>query len=302
MVHVRHIHWDEARRLFSRALAAGGTRKGFSVVEWDVSGNCQSPYQRISLGRPRTEGKKFFTVIAGKTRTALEVRMVLPCSHCDKCRKRLANKWRRRATAELEASSRSWFGTLTFRPSERYRLLAAASAEYGPGFSGLPEKQQFRLIERQGYKEVCKYWKRVRKDSGVRLRYILVAEAHSDGSLHYHALVHERGNQVRHHQLSKQWWGGFSKWKLVDKDTTEHRTAWYVTKYLTKSNLTRTRASVGYGQFSLQGKTFEGTLERNDDSQGESDHLLPTFFSTARRLRKGRVLATALARRTAGVG
>lgn len=174
--------------------------------------------------------------------------MWLPCSRCEKCRARLAYGWRKRAEAELDLSSRTWFGTLTFRPSERYVLLAKASAEYGPGFDGLPEHQRFRLIERQAYQLAQKYWKRVRKETGHRLRYIMVAEAHADGSLHYHALVHERaGNEIRHHTLTKQWVHGFTKWKL----TNRHRgVAHYVTKYLTKSNASRTRASQYYGYLS----------------------------------------------------
>lgn len=261
MPHVRNVHWGEAQRLFSRALARGAERKGFGIAEWDVSGSCQSPYLRVTIGRPRQEGpgwyERAFNVLAGRTRTTLEVRMWLPCSRCGACRRRLAYAWRKRAEAELDLSSRTWFGTLTFKPAERYRLLAQASAEYGPGFDGLPESHRFRLIERVAYREVQRYWKRVRKETGLPIRYIMVAEQHSDGSLHYHALLHERaGNEVRYAVLSKQWHMGFTKWKLCDKSP---RTARYVTKYLTKSNATRTRASEHYGQFT---RSSAGVLEQ----------------------------------------
>lgn len=243
-----------------RALAAGAERLSFGIAEWDVSGSCTDPYLRITIGRPHITGRKFVTVGPGK-RTTLEVRMWLPCSRCDRCRARLAYGWRKRAEAELDLSSRTWFGTLTFKPSERYVLLARASMEYGPGFDGLPEQHRFRLIEREAYKLAQKYWKRVRKETGHRLRYIMVAEAHADGSLHYHALVHERaGNEIRHHTLTKQWMHGFTKWKL----TNRHRgVAHYVTKYLTKSNASRTRASQHYGFLSRVESGNEMTQKGN---------------------------------------
>lgn len=290
--HTRQVHWDEARRLFSRALAGGGARKGWTTCEWDIAGSCERPYLRVTVGRPRTEGERFFIVKRGKTRTRLEVHMWLPCSQCPSCRRRIAAKWRERAKHELRVSARTWFGTLTFRPSERYRLMAKASQAYGPGFEGLPERHRFRLIEREAYQEAQKYWKKLRKNTGMRLRYIMVAEAHRDGSLHYHALVHERaGMEIRHAQLSANWWHGFTKWKLVE--TGDH-VARYVTKYLTKDSQTRTRASVGYGQFSPLQVGGTKDAERNYGSKGEPDHSNSSLSFDSRKEREGGNLSTDL--------
>lgn len=176
--------------------------------------------------------------------------MWLPCSRCPRCRARIAAKWRTRIEAELSLPRRSWFGTLTFRPSQRYVLLTKASTKYGPGFDGLPETHRFRLIEREAYVEAQKYWKRLRKETGLKIKYIMVAEAHADGSLHYHAILHEPvGSELRHATLTKQWWHGFTKWKLINRTEGAAR---YVTKYLTKSNATRTRASEHYGGYTLK--------------------------------------------------
>lgn len=270
MPHVRHVHWDEARRLFARAIAGGAARLSTTTVHWDVSQGCERPYTRITMARPARKGNRDkFVVIGPGTRGVLEVRMELPCSACPRCRRRIATSWRHRAALELAYATRTWFGTLTFRPSERYKLLASASAAYGPGFAGLPERQRFRLIEREGYKEAQRYWKRVRANSGARLKYLMVAEQHQDGSLHYHVLVHEKGTPIRHAQLSAAWWCGFTRWKLVDP-MTGNRSAGYVTKYLTKALSTRSRASQGYGEFSLK-ESGRNDAERNYDSKGEPD-------------------------------
>lgn len=271
MPHVRRVHWDEAQRLFTRALAGGATRHSFGMVEWDISQNCEDPYRRVTLGRPsRTQVRKYVTVGPG-SKTTLEVIMWLPCSRCGRCRKRLASSWRQRIKHELALDSRTWFGTLTFRPAARYALHAAASAAYGEGFEGLPEHHRFRLIEREGYKEVQRYWKRVREQSNVKVRYVMVAEQHADGSLHYHAILHERGKVLRYAIIDEQWHAGFSKWKLVDRSGDYLRTAHYVTKYLTKHNAGRTRASQHYAQFSLKESVLVKDAEEEKQSLGEPD-------------------------------
>lgn len=107
------------------------------------------------------------------------------------------------------------------------------------------EMEQFQYRHWAICPELTKYLKRVRKESGVKLRYLLVAEAHKSGAPHYHLLIHEAGlAPVRHAVLSRQWKLGFSKYNLVK----DNRAAFYVTKYLAKSALARVRASQGYGQ------------------------------------------------------
>lgn len=89
--------------------------------------------------------------------------------------------------------------------------------------------------------------KRVRKNSGAPIRYLLVCEAHKSGLPHYHMLLHERSPelQVRKRMLQAEWQAyGFTNCKLVEQDQHAAR---YVSKYLAKSALARVRASVRYG-------------------------------------------------------
>lgn len=273
-MHSRIEHWDKVQRLAAKALANGASRNSFGAIEWDCAGNCQEPYRRATIGRPPAPMYRDRMIMIGPgTKTTIEVVIWLRCNHCRTCLARRAALWRRRATHELLFSARTWMGTLTFKPSERYRLLAKASAEYGPGFDGLPAHHQYRLIERQAYKEVQKYWKRVREESNQPLRYFMVAEEHRDGSLHYHAFVHERaGSELRWKTLSSQWQAGFSKWKLCDRNPASVR---YVTKYLTVAIHSRARASVSYGEFSLFKGSERNERERNTEGRGN-----PTARST----------------------
>lgn len=273
MSSTRIVHWDIAQRLMSRALAAGAQRIGFCRAEWRCSGDCESPYLRTTVGRPRRRDDERFVTVGRGTRSTLYVDIWLRCNHCSKCLTARGRLWRGRATHELLWSSRTWMGTLTFKPSERYRLLAQASAQYGPGFDGLPANHQQRLIEREAYEEVKRYWKRVRKQSGQFLRYIMVAEAHADGSLHYHALVHERGETLlRWKHLSSQWQAGFSKWKVCDRNPASAR---YVTKYLTKAISSRCRASQFYGLYLPEERVNEMKVEGITNSKEEFDLSKP---------------------------
>jgi len=61
-----------------------------------------------------------------------------------------------------------------------------------------------------------------------------------------HVLVHEALGKVTKRELEASWRSGFSHWRLVPVGDT--RAAAYVTKYLTKSALTRVRASQRYGR------------------------------------------------------
>lgn len=155
--------------------------------------------------------------------------------------------WRFRARSETRLAVRTWFGTLTFSPDERYRLLAKASQSArrkGLDFDALDRKRRFEFYANASGALVTKWLKRVRKQSGVSLRYLLVAEEHKSGDPHYHVLIHESGQPVRKVVLKSQWSHGFSKWKLVE----DLATADYVCKYISKSLYARVRASMRYGK------------------------------------------------------
>lgn len=145
------------------------------------------------------------------------------------------------------ALGRTWFGTLTLHPLERARVEMRARTAVGEEkWLELSQEQRTAALATAAGPLVTRYLKRVRAQSGAALRYMLVSEAHEDGTPHFHLLVHEQGGTVvRHAILSRQWVHGYSNWKLVD---SAGPAASYVCKYLSKSPLTRVRASVGYGQ------------------------------------------------------
>jgi len=87
------------------------------------------------------------------------------------------------------------------------------------------------------------YMKRVRKQSGAPLRYLLAVEEHKDGFPHLHALVHEWGTEVGKRALQGTWLYGHSHVKLADLAAAK-----YVCKYVTKSPVARLRASLHYGR------------------------------------------------------
>lgn len=180
--------------------------------------------------------------------TELEV----PCRQCENCLRRRAAHWRMRANTEWQAASRTWFGTLTLKPEQHFRVLSEARAYCSKSldpekrdFDSLPTEEQFALRHRIISREITLYVKRIRETSGAKLRLLCVAEEHKSGLPHYHMLVHEPNpaESISKAQLEAGWKWGFSNWRLV-KDP---RAAGYVTKYLAKSSKARVRASVDYG-------------------------------------------------------
>ena len=116
----------------------------------------------------------------------------------------------------------------------------------GTDFDALSPHDQFMERMTEIGREVTLYLKRVRKESGARVRYLLVAEAHKTGLPHLHILVHEASPDmpVRHKTLEGQWKLGFTRFKLAH----DVKTASYVCKYISKALLARVRASLRYGQ------------------------------------------------------
>lgn len=170
------------------------------------------------------------------------------CRKCPNCLRQRGWAWTNRAKAEIARSSRTWFGTLTLSPAQhdRVRLLATKrNAGRAVTWERLSQEEQFAERVREITPEITLWLKRIRKESGAKLRYVLVAEAHKSGLPHFHMLVHEQhgGGDVKHRMLTGQWKLGFSRFTVVQ----DNRAAVYVCKYLTKSALSRVRASVRYG-------------------------------------------------------
>lgn len=207
-------------------------------ASWDKH-PCLDPFPISAIGLPSVmdpEGKP------------LPVELGARCRKCEQCLAHRRRLWTARAVDEIEASRRTWFGTLTVRPEDRFLLRckadARAQARGWEPLSLLSQPEAFRHLASELNREATKFLKRLRKKS-KGLRYILVTEAHKSGDPHLHLLLHEHEDAATKRQLEEQWRLGFSHWRLVDRDSSA---AVYVCKYLAKEAQTRVRASLHYGQ------------------------------------------------------
>lgn len=251
-----------------------------SLRKWegDLSSGCESPvtvefHSRATenLGRLRSNQRvKHMTVI-----------LHTKCRHCDVCLAKRAAHWRFRCRAEHElCEGRTWFGTLTLSAAQHFNALAwvwANCRRQGIDFDSLSDKEKFQYLEATEYRglkikpgsglvqnwpSVTHYLKRVRKASNASFRYLVVTERHEGGGEnhgrpHFHVLLHELDQTIRHKVLKSQW-GAFSDWKLVktDSDLT------YSVKYLSKNFDVAPRASKYYGNGNPQAKAAQGLGNR----------------------------------------
>ena len=234
--------------LIARALGTPTHRRhGWKIHEWDISGSCLSPQTRELHSRPLImAGREYLSQRGGQT--PLTLILHTRCRKCATCLRLRSNEWRWRATSEMGEAARTWFGTLTLRPEAHHQMLCQARARLwsgGTDFDALSPAEQFAERMTEVGREVTRYLKRVRKESGARVRYLLVAERHKSGQPHLHIMVHEADQErpVRYATLANQWKLGFVHFKLAQNT----KTAAYVCKYIAKALLARVRASLRYG-------------------------------------------------------
>jgi hypothetical protein len=226
-------------------LRLGG--KTATVLRW--AGNCTAPVEIFCRGLP----DKICVNLLSEREAASVATIETPCRKCDPCLITRSQLWAARARDEITISSRTWFGTLTLAPASALRLryeTELQQAERGHTLGELSEDELFTAMSKAASADLTKWLKRIRKNSGAKLRYLLVCEKHEGegphhGLPHWHVLIHETEGKVTKAKLEASWRYGFSHFRLVDKQQT--RTAWYVCKYLSKSALTRVRASQQYG-------------------------------------------------------
>lgn len=249
---------ERGRELAAEALHAGEyTRRGAMTICWDMARRCEAPVTREVLVRPepkdsalRGGGRVGYSVNAGEN-GGYNLEYGVACRRCGNCLRARRAVWAARAACETMGSVRSWFGTLTLSPESHFKMLMRASARLrasGTVFDSLGTEDQFRERHREISKEITLFVKRVRKNSGAPLRFLVVTEAHQSGLPHYHCLVHESSalKPVTYRQLAGAWPLGFVKFKLCDPGDVN--SARYVTKYLAKNAMARVRASVAYGE------------------------------------------------------
>lgn len=272
----RGHHISAARGIARRAVAEGATIVSPTTVHWAVYGKCSNPKlvtihgnpsgdrwidqdpwgdDTISRSRRRTHlpGSTVINAATGRVRqrdNPMWVDIEVKCRKCPQCLRARSYEWTQRAKLEYVQSQRTWFGTMTLTPHEHNQAVNRCRqllARQGVDFDKLPSGERFGHHVAQVTREVTLWLKRIRKESGAKLRYILVAEAHKSGFPHFHVLVHEQsGSSVTHRILSSQWKHGFTNFKLVQSPAA----ASYVCKYLSKSAQARVRASVRYGKTS----------------------------------------------------
>lgn len=238
------LHVDTVRRVAASALAANGWKPNVFTTHWDIAGRCERPVPVELHSRPEAQlGREF--VYDGRDHGS-RVIMDVKCRKCPKCLRLKAMNWRNRAVAEFRSAGRTWFGTITLSPHAHQASLERARYrmhQQGIDYETLPEMERWCLRYQEAARELTKYVKRLRKESGAKIRYLLVCEQHKNGLPHFHMLVHERAGTILHRTLKDQWKYGFTYWKLL----TDAKACGYVTKYLNKSAVARVRASALYG-------------------------------------------------------
>lgn len=229
------------------AFFEGGQRVSGARVAKDWSFDCEAPVSieltgTVEAKQTRKRGVHR-TITKGNTPVFLDLK-----ARCRKCPSCLAAKrwhWTARALAEFASCDRTWFVTLTINPVNRSRFEMKTLERLRRGGTRHPDltaAEWFTERAKTIQLEITKMLKRIRKNTAAKMTYILVTEAHKDGTPHFHLLIHEKQGSITKVDIQGQWPFGFSTVKLADKSR-----AFYVTKYVTKSTQTRVRASLHYG-------------------------------------------------------
>lgn len=243
----REVSREATLALAYKALAAGHywptSLEGKLVprLEWDVAGGCEAAI-------PVEIWSRWSVRLTEQTSAPITVQLFTRCRRCMWCKNQRAWLWMQRAASECKAAPRTWFVTLTLSPDEQYAASVRARASVtlkGVDFEGLRESEKFEERVKAIGRDLTLWVKRIRKNSGARIRILIVAERHKSGDPHFHALIHETeiDRPVRKSILRESWTLGYSAYKLVD----DPRSAAYVCKYLAKDASTRIRASFRYG-------------------------------------------------------
>lgn len=241
-------HIDKWLRTASSTVDAGGEIVSRLTIRKDYSGKCLNP---VYIEHRGAKAQKLYSEMHRPTNDnpTYTLELNARCRKCWPCRKAKSAFWRSRAIVELNAAKRSWFGTLTLREQERFLALSKARlrlAALGEDYDALPKERKFAELLKEIAPEVTKYWKRLRKNTSATFKYLLVAEPHKDGMVHFHFLLHEVEGSVSARDMKYTWRLGFVQCKIIPLG--DPRSAFYVAKYIAKDVETRVKASLGYGE------------------------------------------------------
>ena len=266
---VSKIQRMEYDRLQSQA------RRGLDEYIPDYSRGCTNAiHLRIFAGKNRLMGAECNTellVKCGRT----------DCYQCASHRRRM---WAARAFAEIMASPRTWFVTLTASQESMTKWLSAAEVEYSPGCGRNLALWQYDATVKAGYRDI-QLWKKRVGLLAPRLRFLVTVEKHTGkrtktasgkvsngdylGLPHFHMFVHERDTPVSWRKLKANSERiGLSEIKLVDR--TDEKAAWYICKYLSKDNGSRNLwPSFRYGR--LTNGDLDASVEEFSDNENITD-------------------------------
>lgn len=263
------ISIESLKRLADRAIEHGATRvDGANALQWDLASYCDDHQSRTLHARGYQKGLLRQTKWAHMPGSLTVHLQGLPCRKCAKCLFIRGDQWSRRAVKEIGWSTRTWFVTLTLNPAWQtkifYEQLLSKNSR-GWRDADFSEDDEFRQRAIGVGKLATKWLKQVRRplagEAHIDLRYLLVVEKHKTGLPHLHALVHQTGASAITYRRMEQHWlkYGFFNAKVVDDH--HEKAASYVTKYATKSALSRIRASQHYGRGDwLLDELYEGVL------------------------------------------
>lgn len=223
--------------------------------------------------------------------------------------------WAHRAVDEFYANPSTYMVTLTLAPEMHYFFDAqmhSSAPELGPrlsamekaGETGLASATLFRARAQTIGAEVQRYLKRIRKRAPFR--YLQVAEAHGSdshpgvaGRPHFHILLHElelgtliteseykleagpctrcsrwhknAGELCDHAFVRVQWPHGHTKVvRCID-----HKSAFYLCKYMSKAMEVRVRASIDYGDWTPGLAVTRAGGEIRDERTSPAGKLTP---------------------------
>lgn len=252
----RRMHWSAVAGIIQNGIPQGCRPRYDSAHhawEWDISAGCLRPLlvelTGVTMHQPEwiksgfvsnhlAAGAKFAKRLAWgvlREQKRLFLDLHVKCRRCDVCRRKNSQRYAAKARAEIAEAQRTWMVSLTLTPEQHYRVQCEAGSE--------------DIIERHKVisKEITKAIKRLRKNTGAKLRYISVCEAHKSGLPHYHMLIHEIEGSVKYRDLVQMWRWGFVHAKLVP-EADAGKASWYVCKYVAKDARARVRSSIMYGR------------------------------------------------------
>jgi len=266
--------------------------------------DCENPYEYSLFARYNMKCEMV---------RAIMLDLTTRCRKCQACRDRKAMYWTGRAIDEFQWSPATYMATLTLRPEMHYFFDAQMSVPFvrrgklvrdAIQADRLSDSDLFRHRTQEIGREITTYFKRLRK-YGASYRYLLVAEAHegSPGSAvygrpHFHVLFHETeigtlvhgehcqvvpgychrckrmhvtGEVCDDAMVRKTWPHGFTKVvRCVDAAS-----AGYLCKYVSKSMVSRVRASIDYGVQPEHRKHNLGLIVSSEGANEEEGKLTP---------------------------